>query len=383
MKYLRTFLENNIYSIDLGSILPDELTIDYEGIHTFKKGNIMKNADMFQITYVNEKNEFGFTDCLEIDVYTVQDSGKIRLDVDVTVGDFVVGEFTIESPNKINVIQNMTYGTKFCHDCPIFAFTDESIEKLCKFFNHFDKIKIEPYDLRFLNIRDDYSQDYSTPVTGGNKEYRMKSLPHMGGQISQDGTISYFQQDWFEKLLPDTLKIVSDPKLFKLNFDQSLEPIEKKEFTFEKNDCAINNNIVQFNYWMVPDYEPGEEVDDGEPSCIEFDICFVKNVDGIKLIVDITYGDNISYQFSIESPNKINIGHYTGVGSLYDKNTHFGFKSESIKDLVKFFNSFNHGINLTEKDLAFLDEREDSYQHDIYNKKHLYNDESDLIKFGN
>lgn len=223
----------------------------------------------------------------------------------------------------------------------------------------------------------------AVPVIGGNKEYRMQSLPHRGDSIASDGKISILQQDWFEKLLPDTLKVSCDPRLFKLNFDQSLTPVEKKDFIFEKNDCAINKSIIQFNYWMVPDHNPGEELEDGEPSCIEFDICSVKTLEGIKLIVDITHGEDITFQFSIEPPNKINVGHYTGVGSLYDNKTHFGFKDESVKDLVSFFNAFDHGIKLTEKDLAFLDEHKDSYKHDVFNKKHNYTDDSDLLKFGN
>ena len=68
---------------------------------------------------------------------------------------------------------------------------------------------------------------------------------------------------------------------------------------------------------------------------------------------------------------------------LHDSETHWGFCEDSVKDLVKFFNAFNHGISLTEEDLNFLDSDEDSYEHDIDNKSHLYNDESDLIKFGN
>ena len=116
---------------------------------------------------------------------------------------------------------------------------------------------------------------------------------------------------------------------------------------------------------------------------LEFDIHFVKNDRGIKLLVDITYGDHMACEFSIETPNKINIIHYSGVGAKYDSETHWGFSDESIRDLVKFFNAFEHGISITEEDLSFLDEKYDSYQHNIDNTDHLYNDTSDLIRFGN
>jgi GMP synthase-like glutamine amidotransferase len=222
-------------------------------------------------------------------------------------------------------------------------------------------------------------------VNGRHKEYRLKNLPHVGDDIKGDGDISIFQQDWFEKLLPDTIKIKSYPNLKKLNFDQSLSDLDTSNqvYTLEKNDCTIDSDLIQFNYYHSTIKRPEDVTVDGEPDILEFDIHFVKNEDGIKLLVDISYGDNICFEFSIESPNKINVIHYTGIGSKYDSDTHVGFTDESIKDLVKFFNSFNHGIKLSEKDLAFLDEHKDSYKHDINNSDHLYTDKSDLIKFGN
>ncbi len=233
--------------------------------------------------------------------------------------------------------------------------------------------------MRYLKTFEDI-----VPVRPGtNKEYRIQNLPHKGEPIESGDNISILQQDWFEKLLPDSLHIVSDPQLSKLNFDQSLTPLEKKEYTFDKNDCTIDNGLVQFNYWYDPRCHPGDELKDGEPSCIEFDIHFLKNDNGFKLIVDITYGDHKATEFTIEAPNKINIVHYTGVGSKYDDSTHWGFKDESINHLIKFFNAFNHGIQLEPKDLSFIDEHFDSYEHDVHNQDHLYTDDSDLIEFGN
>ena len=223
------------------------------------------------------------------------------------------------------------------------------------------------------------------PVHGdGNKEYRMKNLPHVGEDIHTDGRISILQQDWFEKLLPDTLTVHSDPQIKKLNFDQSIVDIDgSKEYIFDKNECTIDNGLVQFTYYYNSMKNDKGEVTDGEPSMLEFDIHFVKNEQGFKLLVNITYGDQMVTDFSIEAPNKINIGHYNGVGSKYDSQSHWGFTHESIAHLVKFFNAFNHGIKLTEKDFSFLDQSHDTYKHDIHNTDHLYTDESDLIEFGN
>jgi hypothetical protein len=222
------------------------------------------------------------------------------------------------------------------------------------------------------------------PVNGESKKFRNQSLPHKGEPIEKDGKISIFQQDWFEKLLPDTLKIVSDQKSKKLNSDQTISDSESKtEFTFDKNECTIDSDLVQFSYYYNSMRQDGGEVSDGEPNMLEFDIHFHKNDHGIKLLVDITYGDNMAVEFSIESPNKINVIHYTGYGAKYDSETHWGFKDESIQHLVNFFNAFSHGIKLQPKDLSFIDEHLDSYQHEVDNKDHYYTDDSDLVKFGN
>lgn len=199
-----------------------------------------------------------------------------------------------------------------------------------------------------------------------NSTERLKNLPHSGEKIHSD-KISIFDQDWFEKLLPDEIKIVS----------------QSGYCTLKKNDCSILQDEIQFNYWQKANGKDGDVLEDGEPSILEFDIHFVKNVDGIKLLVDITYGDQMVSEFSIETPNKINVIHYNGVNSKFDQETHFGFCDESINDLVKFFNSFTHGIKLEPSDLAFIDEHLDSYQHDINNKDHYYTDDSKLMKWGN
>jgi GMP synthase-like glutamine amidotransferase len=233
---------------------------------------------------------------------------------------------------------------------------------------------------------------------GINKPYRNKSMPHMGGEIAKPGSISIFQQDWFEKLLPDYMVIHSNPKLKKLNPDLTLTDSDHStKYIFDKNECSIEADIVQFTYYhngakqhdldikdpkhleLHPDYV----LENGEPSMLEFDIHFVKNERGVKLLVDITYGDHMACEFSIETPNKINIIHYTGIGAKYDSETHWGFADESITALCKFFNAFEHGINITESDLSFLDEKYESYHHVINNTDHLYNDTSDLIQFGN
>lgn len=194
---------------------------------------------------------------------------------------------------------------------------------------------------------------------------RHKNLPHRGDR--EEGKISIFDQEWFEKMLPEEMEVIS----------------YGRRHSLKKNDCTLNGDVCQFNYYHDAVGEDGDVTEDGEPCILEFDLHFMKNDSGIKMIVDVTYGDHMASEFSLESPNKINVIHYNGIGSKYDPDLHWGLSDKAISDLVKFFNSFNHGIRISEKDLAFLDEHEDSYIHDIDNEDHYYTDDSKLMKWGN
>ena len=155
------------------------------------------------------------------------------------------------------------------------------------------------------------------------------------------------------------------------------------DWELDKKDIMLNGDLIQMAYYHNTSKKSNDVLSDGEPDFLEFDIHIDKNERGIKLLVDITYGDSMVCEFSIEAPNKINIIHYTGINSKYDPETHFGFNDETINDLVNLFNSFNHGLKLSSDDFKFIDKDPDSYKHDIHNSDHLYNDDSDLISFGN
>ena len=218
-------------------------------------------------------------------------------------------------------------------------------------------------------------------------EKLVPDLPHKGEPIESEGNISLLQPEWFE-LLPDELTVYSSPKLKNLDNQQDLEDNFGGKnldniYTLKKADMTVNSDFVQFYYQHKTFEKPEDVIKDGEPDYLQFDLYTLKNTNGIKLIIDITWGDHMAYEFSLEAPNKINVFHYTGKGSLYDSETHFGFTDESIKKLVEFFNRFNHGIKLSEKDLAFLDQHEDSYQHKNENPQQLYTDDSNLIDFEN
>lgn len=168
MKYLKRFgqetQEISIYDSNWEKLLPNKLTIlkGYDdGVHTFtfKKGNIMINADMLQITYELFPHQPGVPDTLEIDIYFVSDvaENKIELDVDITFGDEVAVEFKLSPPNHVNLIQHTTYHSKFDPSNTVFAFDDNSLTQFVSFLNRFNHgFDLTNYDVRFLDKNDNW-----------------------------------------------------------------------------------------------------------------------------------------------------------------------------------------------------------------------------------
>lgn len=176
MKYLKRFNENiSIYDKRWEVLLPSEISVikGGEGKHKFNKGNIMLNSDMLQITYDNK--EYVIPDTLEIDIYfadlndgigvdsTLQksgggvtvkpsSSGYIRLNVDITYGDLMACEFSIDKKEGLKLIQNTTYGSKFDPSDTVFAFDDESLKKFVIFLNRFNHgVVLTLDDFKFLH----------------------------------------------------------------------------------------------------------------------------------------------------------------------------------------------------------------------------------------
>jgi hypothetical protein len=153
MKYIKKFNEGykNIYDVKWESILPKTLTIIKDGTHTFKIGNIMKNADMVQVTYVNIKSEWGITDTLEFDFYFVKDNDKFRMDIDITWGDLMACEFSITSPNKVDVIEYTSFHSKTDPSNTVFAFKEDDLQSFVDFLNRFDGFKMNRNQFNFLD----------------------------------------------------------------------------------------------------------------------------------------------------------------------------------------------------------------------------------------
>lgn len=152
--------QNFFYSTEWEKYLPEKMSVFYKGdIHNFKKGNVMLVGDLVEITYDNEpENPWGSPDTLEFDLYFAKDTstGKIRTTVDITYGDLVVCEFSIENPNKITVIQHTTYHSKFDPSNTVFALEDESLDQFIEFLNRLPGVKLSRHHLRFLDKLDNY-----------------------------------------------------------------------------------------------------------------------------------------------------------------------------------------------------------------------------------
>ena len=164
---------------------------------------------------------------------------------------------------------------------------------------------------------------------------------------------SIFDREVWKKYLPKELSIVTNNGHFDLVF----------------SDISIvgNLNKAEILYYHNTVDKPEDTNKDGEPDTLEFDIHLVQDNDGttatsdLKFNVDITYGDAMVSEFIIKMPGKVEVIHYTGIGSKYDKDTEFGFDDKSLQDLINFFNRF--GFKLDKKDFTFIDKYPDSYTH--------------------
>jgi hypothetical protein len=163
---VKTDDDNTIYDERWENELPEFITINYHGkLYKFKKDNIMLHSDMVQITYAStplnsdEQGEiWGTPDTLEFDIYFVKDNetDKVRLTVDITYGDLMACEFSVEAPNKIKVVEYTSYHSKFDPSNTVFALVDESLQSFINFLNRFEGMKLKKEDFKFLDQNDNY-----------------------------------------------------------------------------------------------------------------------------------------------------------------------------------------------------------------------------------
>jgi hypothetical protein len=147
----------DIYHYDWKNNLPKSITIiqgDKEV--TFDRGNVMMHFDMVQCAY--ENSDWGFPDTLEFDFYFLKDVNKenFKIDIDITLGDAMVCEFSLESPNKVSVVQYTSWGSKTDPSNTVFALQDKSLKDLINFLNLFDGFSLDVSDFKFLDKYDNY-----------------------------------------------------------------------------------------------------------------------------------------------------------------------------------------------------------------------------------
>ena len=129
------------------------------------------------------------------------------------------------------------------------------------------------------------------------------------------------------------------------------------------SDITRENSIIRVTYFVNTPEETGDNVlADGDPDLMTFDIHVINNSNGVKLNVDMTHGDRVVYEFTIEAPNKVNVHFYDGIGSKADEDTHFGLSDESLDAMIKVFSKFNDKFNLKRGDFTFMYKYPDSYQ---------------------
>jgi len=156
MRYIKAFESFTIiYDVDWHSLLPKKMVVLKDGEHEFVLGNIMKHADMVQVTYENKGDEWGIPETLEFDFYFSQ-NGHMRIDIDVTWGDSMACEFYIESPGKVGVIEYTSYASKMDPSNTVFALDDDSLNGFVDFLNRFEGFKLDIGQFKFLDKRDDY-----------------------------------------------------------------------------------------------------------------------------------------------------------------------------------------------------------------------------------
>jgi GMP synthase-like glutamine amidotransferase len=149
-------------------------------------------------------------------------------------------------------------------------------------------------------------------------------------------------------------------------------------YKLELGDVTRETDIIRITYTQnTTEITGGDVTADGEPNILEFDIHFIHKDSVLKINVDLSYGDSMVSSFSLEQPNKINVNHYTGLGSHSDPESHFGLCEESIKELVKFFNRF--GFQIHEKDFSFLDKYPETYVHENLRLTPLSGDKKILL----
>lgn len=235
-------------------------------------------------------------------------------------------------------------------------------------------LEVKDSDVIFsINILNKLNQLDQEKLFNSIKKYREE-------RYKNSKTFKIHGKGWLKRLNSMVYENVSifDPKWINLAPKQLTIVTNNGEFTLKRGnkhdninypvDVSNIMNLISITYFQNTAKESGDVLADGEPDQLEIDISLVKdnsgeyaNSDNLRLNVDITYGDNMQYEFTIDKPNKVKVYHYTGKNSLYDPETFWGFEDKSLQELIDFFNRF--GFKTTPDDFKFIDSDPDSYSY--------------------
>lgn len=158
MRNIKTFEQfdnTGLLSADWRQMLPQELVVVKGGDdgrpieRRFTLGNVIKNPNMTQVIYEAAEKVYGYPDEMSMDVYYYED-GTHKMTIDLMYGDLVACEFTVASPDRVDVVEDTTYGSKFDPSNTVFGIRDEGIEALVRFINLVDGFRVTADQLGFL-----------------------------------------------------------------------------------------------------------------------------------------------------------------------------------------------------------------------------------------
>ena len=127
----------------------------------YKKGISRHLGPEVQIPYETMDKSGGREnpDTLEFDIYWSFDTNthSLNINVEVNYGDLTACQFSIEAPNKVDVIRYTSYHSKDDPSNTVFAIDDESLQSFCNYINKWDNgIHINREDLKFMDKYDNY-----------------------------------------------------------------------------------------------------------------------------------------------------------------------------------------------------------------------------------
>jgi hypothetical protein len=159
-----------------------------------------------------------------------------------------------------------------------------------------------------------------------------------------DGTFMYDPS--IEYVLPEYIKVIKG------------DPQNPERLVYKKGISRHLGPEVQIPYETI-----GEAGGRENPDTLEFDIYwdYDTNHHTLSINVEVNYGELSACQFSIESPNKVNVIRYTSLHSRDDpSNTIFALDDESLQSFCNYINRWDREIHINREDLKFMDQY-DSY----------------------